>query len=279
MTRAVSTWSLHRTLGSYIADDPTPPGSDGLRPTGPVTGTSLLELPGQLAAHGYDTVQICHFHLPHREPDYLAELRAALQEAGIELDALLVDAGDLVHPTAADAHQGWISDWITDAEALGARRARIIAGQQPPTPERLQDSGRRLARLAADHPGIRIVTENWMALLPDADSVRAVLEAAGDAVGLLIDLGNWTGPDKYEQLAAIAARGETCHAKCHHTAAGDLETDDYRKSVQVLLDAGFGGPFALVYDGPTDDEWASLDAEHAIVSSLVHDTPQKSMMN
>jgi hypothetical protein len=39
--------------------------------------------------------------------------------------------------------------------------------------------------------------------------------------------------------------------------------------VQVLVDAGFRGPFALVYDGPTDDEWASLDAEHAIVSELV----------
>ncbi|QGN32928.1 sugar phosphate isomerase/epimerase [Microlunatus sp. Gsoil 973] len=268
MTRAVSTWSLHRTLGSYIAEDATPPGSNGLRPTGPVLGTSLLELPGQLAAHGYDTVQICHFHLPHRDSGYLSELRAALDEAGILLDALLVDAGDLTHPTDADAHQAWIDAWIDDAEALGARRARIIAGQQPPSPDRLQDSGRRLARLAAGHPGVRIVTENWMALLPDADSVKAVLGSAGDQVGLLADLGNWTGPGKYKQLAAIAASAETCHAKCHHTADGDLETEDYRRSVQVLLDAGFDGPFALVYDGPTDDEWASLDAEHAIVSAL-----------
>lgn len=269
MSRAVSTWSLHRTLGSYVADDPVPAGSNNLRPTGTVVGTSLLELPGQLAAHGYDTVQICHFHLPHRDADYLAELRAALAESGIALDALLVDAGDLTHPTDADAHQAWIDAWIDDAEALGAHRARIIAGQQSPTPDRLRDSGRRLARLAADHPEVRIVTENWMALLPDAASVLSVLQAAGDAVGLLVDLGNWTGPDKYEQLAAIAPMAETCHAKCHHTADGDLESDDYRQSVQVLLDAGFGGPFALVYDGPTDDEWASLDAEHAIVSSLL----------
>lgn len=269
MSRAVSTWSLHRTLGSYVADNPTPPGSTSLRPSGTVAGTSLLELPGQLAAHGYDTVQICHFHLPHRDAGYLAELRAALAQSQIALDALLVDAGDLTHPTDADAHQAWIDRWIEDAEALGARRARIIAGQQPPTPDRLHESGRRLARLAADHPQIRIVTENWMALLPDAASVLSVLATAGDAVGLLVDLGNWTGPDKYEQLAAIAPLAETCHAKCHHTADGELESDDYRQSVQVLLDAGFRGPLALVYDGPTDDEWASLDAEHGIVSSLI----------
>ena len=269
MTRAVSTWSLHRTLGSYIADGATPPGSDGLRPTGPVVGTSLLELPGELAAHGYDTVQICHFHLPHRDAGYLAELCAALEESGITLDALLVDAGDLTHPTDAVAHQTWIDAWIDDAEALGASRARIIAGQQTPTPERLRDSGRRLAQLAAAHPDVRIVTENWMALLPDAESVRVVLDTAGGSVGLLADLGNWSGPDKYDQLAAIAPLAETCHAKCHHTAQGDLETDDYRRSVQVLLDAGFHGPFALVYDGPTEDEWASLDVEHEIVNSLV----------
>jgi len=269
MTRAVSSWSLHRTLGRYIADDPQPAGSDGFRPTGPVAATSLLELPGQLLVHGYDTVQLCHFHLPHRDAGYLNELKGALADSGIELDALLIDAGDLTHPSDADAHQAWIDAWIDDAEALGARRARIIAGQQTPTPERLQDSGRRLGQLAAAHPDIRVVTENWMALLPDADSVRAVLQAAGESVGLLVDLGNWTGPDKYEQLAAIAPRAETCHAKCHHTVDGDLETDDYRRSVQLLLDAGFTGPYALVYDGPTDDEWASLDAEHEIVSGLI----------
>jgi sugar phosphate isomerase/epimerase len=269
MTRAVSSWSLHRTLGRYVADDPEPEGSDGLRPTGPVAATSLLELPGQLLVHGYDTVQLCHFHLPHRDAGYLDELRAALKDSGIALDALLVDAGDLTHPTDADAHQAWIDAWIDDAERLGARRARIIAGQQPPTPQLLEQSGRRLAALAAAHPDIRIVTENWMALLPDADSVRSVLDAAGDSVGLLADLGNWAGPDKYDQLAAIAPYAETCHAKCHHTVDGELETEDYRRSVQVLLDAGFDGPFALVYDGPTDDEWASLDAEHAIIASMV----------
>lgn len=269
MTRAVSSWSLHRTLGRFVADESQPPGSDGPSPTGPVAATSLLELPAQLAAHGYDTVQFCHFHLPHRDAGYLAELKSALGDSKITLDALLVDAGDLTHPADADAHQAWIDAWIDDAETLGARKARLIAGKQSPTPDRLQDSGRRLAELAHDHPGIRIVTENWMALLPDSDSVRAVLDAADGSVGLLVDLGNWAGPDKYEQLATIAPYAETCHAKCHHNADGELETADYRKSVQVLLDAGFTGPYALVYDGPTDDEWASLDAEHEIVSGLL----------
>jgi len=34
-----------------------------------------------LRSRGYDTVQICHFHLPTRDQRYLAELRSALDDA------------------------------------------------------------------------------------------------------------------------------------------------------------------------------------------------------
>jgi hypothetical protein len=110
-----------------------------------------------------------------------------------------------------------------------------------------------------------------MALLPSAAEVHTVLEAAEGEVGLLIDLGNWTGPDKYDQLASIAPLAETCHAKCHTLPDQDaaLDTEDYRRSLQVLADAGFNGPLALVYDGPDADEWRHLDAEHQVVSAVL----------
>jgi sugar phosphate isomerase/epimerase len=231
----------------------------------------LLELPGLLAEHGYDTVQICHFHIPHRDAGYLDELRDALQAEGVTLDALLVDAGDLTHPDDADRHEAWIAGWLDDATALGARRARVVAGKQEPTVERLAESARRLRRLAAGHPDVRVVTENWMSLLPSAAEVHQLLDGTDGEVGLLIDLGNWTGPDKYDQLASIAPLAETCHAKCHTLPGEDaaLDTEDYQRSLQVLVDAGFTGPLALVYDGPDDDEWGRLDAEHAIVTKIV----------
>lgn len=277
--RAVSTWSLHRTLGSYSAEASLEGASLQRSASEPTAGAvPLLDLPAQLRDHGYDTVQICHFHLPQRDAGYLGELRSALDEAGVTLDAVLVDDGDLTHPTLADQHESWIAGWLETAAELGARRARLIAGQQAPTRERLAQSGDRLKRLAAGQSDVRVVTENWLGLLPSAEQVRAVLDRAGDDVGLLIDLGNWTGPDKYDQLAAIAPAAETCHAKCHSTPNGtdpsrglsvDLDDEDYRRSLQVLLDAGFDGPLALIYDGADADEWSALDAEHAIVSELV----------
>ncbi len=242
-----------------------------MMPTGPVGGITLLDLPGLLIERGYDTVQICHFHLPTRDAAYLAELRSALAHAGVTLDALLVDAGDLVDPDHADDHERWIAGWLDDAAELGAHRARVIAGQAPPTPERLAASGHRLRQLATASP-VRVVTENWLDLLPSATQVRQVLEAADGEVGLLVDLGNWTGPDKYAQLAAVAALAETAHAKCHTGPAGALDVEDFRRSLRAVLDAGFAGPLALVYDGPDADEWTALAAVRAVVVETLAET-------
>lgn len=267
MTKAVSTWSLHRTLGSFFADDPVSADRSAAKTSTPDSGVPLLELPALLHQHGYDTVQICHFHLPTREPAYLDDLRAALAESHITLDAVLVDAGDLTHPSAADEHQAWIAGWLEDSIALGAARARLIAGRSTPSPEALAESSRRLAQLAREHPDIRVVTENWMELLPTAADVHSVITPTDGSVGFLIDLGNWKGADKYDELASVAPLAETCHAKCHFETDGP-DAEDFRRTLQLLRDVDYAGPLALIYDGPDDDEWSALEAEHAITTAI-----------
>lgn len=263
--RAVSSWSLHRTLGRFVAPESSAAGGP-LFPSAASPGVTLLDLPAELKARGYDTLQLCHFHLPDRSPEYLSQFRSALAASEITLDALLIDDGDLTVPEG-DEVEAWIGEWVETGIALGAHRARIIAGKAAPTRETIAVSARRMRRIAEAHPQIRIMTENWWALLPDADAVEAVLAETGDSVGLLIDLGNWSGPDKYEQLARIAPIAEDCHAKCHFTEDGP-DRDDYLRCLHILKDAGFGGPLALIYDGPSDDEWSALDLEHALVREV-----------
>ncbi len=265
-TRAVSSWSLHRTLGRFAGPDSAFGGGPFIDQSAQAGGLPLLDLPAALRDHGYDTLHLCHFHLPDRSPSYTSEFRAAMEAAGIELDVLLIDDGDLTSEDA-DGVEAWIGDWLETAVALGARRARVGAGKAEPTPDVVSASATRLARLAEGHPGVRVVTENWWTTMRDADVVLDVLAQAGDSVGLLIDLGNWSDADKYEQLARIAPLAETCHAKCRFTADGP-DSEDYRKSLQVLKDAGFDGPLALIYDGPDDDEWACLDIEHELVQEV-----------
>ena len=195
-------------------------------------------------------------------------MRAAFDEAEVEIECLLIDDGDLTHPSTADAQQEWISGWLEVAQQLGAPRARVIAGKQAPTSATLSASATRLKRLAERHPDVRIVTENWEALLPDAASVLELLDRADGRIGFLIDLGNWRGPGKWAELAAVADRAETCQAKIITDAAGALDADDYRAGLRILRNANYTGPLALVYDGPDPDEWRRLDDAYALVAEV-----------
>ena len=262
--KALHTWSLFRTLGRLVAAGSMP---SGALPEAAGSELALLDLPAELARHGYQSAQLCHFYLASRESGYLAELRTAFAEAGVEIECLLIDDGDLTHPSQAEDHQDWISTWIDVAEGLGAARVRVIAGKQPPSRSTLKTSALRLLQLADRHTGVRLVTENWHALLPDAAAVNELLDQTDGHVGFLIDLGNWTGPGKYAELAAVAGRAETCQAKVKTDEAGVIDEHDYRSSLAVLRDAGYDGPLAMVYDGPDPDEWGKLDEAYAILRS------------
>ena len=265
--RAVSTWSLHRTLGRFVAPRSAADGGTLMNGPSSTGGLALLDLPCELAKRDYNALHICHFHLPSRSAEYVAQLRDALSEAEIELDALLIDDGDLTDPATADQIEAWVGGWLDVAIELGAKRARVMAGRADPTPESIRDYAQRLVRLANAHPDVRIVIENWSGLLSDAKSVTGVLGEASESVGLLIDLGNWSGPDKYDELARIAPLAETCHAKCHYHG-GALDVEDYQRTLHVLKDAGYSGPMVLIYDGADDDEWAQLDIEHELTRSV-----------
>lgn len=259
VTRAVSTWSLHRTLGQFVAPDSNVQGGPFMAFPQASSGLTLLELPAELQRRGYDALQICHFHLPSRSSAYLDELRTALAESNIALDALLIDDADLA--------EAWIGEWLDVATLLGARLARVSAGKSVPSGDTVRESAGRLVRLAAAHPDVRIVTENWLGMMPDADTVLALLDATGESVGLLVDLGNWSGPGKYGELSRIAPLAESCHAKCHFTEH-DADSDDFRASLQILKEVGYDGPMALIYDGADDDEWAALDTEYKVVRDV-----------
>ncbi|HEU4545854.1 MAG TPA: sugar phosphate isomerase/epimerase, partial [Microlunatus sp.] len=128
-TKAVHSWSLFRTLGSYVAAGSMPMG--GL-PAGGGGGLALLDLPAELARRGYGSFQLVHFYLPSTEPAYLAELRAALSEANVQLECFLVDDGDPTDATGSAPGEDWVSSWLDVAAALGASRARVVAGKSEP---------------------------------------------------------------------------------------------------------------------------------------------------
>lgn len=246
----LSTWSLHRSLES-----------------GQIR---LLDVPAELQAHAFTDLQICHFHLPSREPGVLDEMRSCIEEAEVTLDALLLDFGDISHPDHAVRDAAELEAWLPAAAQLGAKFVRISAGSQPPTEASLNRSAKHLLRLAdaGEKLGVRVVTENWHALLPGSAEVLRLIELTQGRLPLCLDFGNWSGPAKYGELSKIAPHAVTVHAKCAFTAQAVPDAADFRRCLEVLRDAGYRGTIALIYDSPPPDEWRAIDVERALVREI-----------
>ena len=272
-TLSVSTWSLHRALGHTYQDAPDKSRDDTPIATWGDGSVSLLDVPARVAEMGIHRLEICHFQVPSRERAYLQNLRAALESANVELLTLLVDNGDITHPDEVERARQieWIGGWIDTAAQLGAKRVRVIAGKADYSPENLEISKAGLRTLAAraEAQGLRLVTENWYPLLDQPESVNALLDGLDGKVGLNGDFGNWDGQRKYDDLAQIFHRAESCHAKCGFTGPTETDKEDFGKCVGLARQAGFNGPYTLIYDSAlNDNEWEGLVIERDLLLSL-----------
>jgi len=267
---AVSTWSLHRHLGTIYQHD-----LDTLE-IGPEDNRygegsqSLLDIPSAVANHGIHRLEICSFHLRSRDPVYLGELRDAMKTVGISLQTLLIEAGDISDPATSQRDTDWIASWVETANMLGAERARIIAGKQKPTPDALDRSVAALTTLYERNAGspVRLVTENWFDLLSEPAHVHYLLDRLEGRIGLNGDFGNWSGPNKYADLQSIFGRAEICHAKASF-ADGELDGADYAACVEAAEAAGYEGPYTLIFDADRPDEWAGIEQERRFIIEVL----------
>ena len=272
---ALSSWSVHRALGPVFPGlDPTAADRPPENRYGPGT-LSLLDLPAAVRDAGISLLEICHFHFPRTDAAYLATFRANLDAAGVQLLTLLIDDGDI---SAADAEArerdlAHIRGWVDIAAALGARQVRVVAGEATAGvgDPAIRRSGEGLAALAAyaSSQGVGVVTENWHALAMPPENVLAILDqvnGANETVGLCADFGNYTGPGKYDALAAILPRATSVHAKAAFPRAGEPDTADFTHCLALTRNAGVTGPHVLIFDGP-GDEWTSI----AQIGDIVRD--------
>jgi sugar phosphate isomerase/epimerase len=267
---AVSTWSLHKMLGTTY---PHRLDSTAIGPREETYGegtTSLLDIPSAIANHHIDRLEIVSFHLPSRDPVYLGELRSALATAEVTLQTLLIDAGDISDPITSARDTDWIWSWIETANLLGAERARVIAGKQKPTRDALDLSVKALTTLSERNAGspVRLTTENWFALLAEPAQVHYLLDKLDGRVGLNGDFGNWGGAGKYDDLRSIFGRAETCHAKGHFID-GKLDEADYGQCLQAAEEAGYKGPYTLIFDADEPDEWAGIEIEKQFIEEVL----------
>ena len=247
---ALSSWAVHKAVGFEVADGPAK-GPQPYRQTGPAP-MDVRDLPAVAKAHGFRRLELCHFHLDRSDPASVGDLRAALRAEGVVLQSLLIDDGDLAHPTDADRHEAWIASWLETAAALGAERARVVGGKTRREGD-VADVAPRLRRLAAGTP-VRVVTENWLATLCDPSQTLRLLDLCEGEVGLNVDLGNWVGETNLRWIEEIAGRAEVCHAKCD-VVDGENDLEGFGATVDAAVRGGYVGPLTLVNGAGSDREW------------------------
>ena len=278
---STSSWSLHRALGSPPLYGP---GDSGSRQ--PSNGViSLLALPSALAKANINTLEIVHFHFPTMDNAYVDDLKAAVEEAGIELFSVLIDAGDITHSdeTVRAGEMAWIRSWLDVAARCGASHARVVGGYQPverngaPLLDHpvLRRSAKGLRKLAdyGTSVGVQVITENFRETTDRADQVLAILELCEGRVGLCADFGNYRGDDRYEELAAIFPKADSAHVKAIYGNRGQPDEDEFRHSLGMLSEAGFDGPMSLIFDTPLhgdSTEWDNLAQLRMVAASFCY---------
>jgi sugar phosphate isomerase/epimerase len=262
---AVSSWSLHQTLGYAFANGPADgPPFERSEPWG--SGQfDILQLPAELAKRGYHACEICHFHIGALERPALEALAQAFATQQVVIQTLLIDDGDLTNPATLARDKAWISRWIEAASILQAQHVRVIAGKAAPTPATLSMAvaGLREMVTLGERLGVHVVTENWHDLLATPTAVHHVLDHV-PGLGFMADTGNWAGAAKYSDLTSIFARADLCHAKAHFEPGLALDQDDFSRCLQAACDAAYQGPMTLIF-ADVGEEWAGLETERQFI--------------
>ncbi|TSB45343.1 sugar phosphate isomerase/epimerase family protein [Alkalicoccobacillus porphyridii] len=224
---------------------------------------SLLELPFILKDRGFDALEVCHFHIPSTNKQYLEQLRSAFQDADLRFYSLLVDYGDISNEDATRREKDieWVKQWIDSASIAGAEHIRIIAGEADPSDkealDRALDNLKQLADYAAEK-GVKVLTENFRPLASTMQNCLSLIDQSEGKFGLTTDFGNYEGPNKYESLRAAIPLSSSIHAKARTSSDGSQDLEEFQTCMDIMAESQYDGAITLVYNGAMDD-WQGID--------------------
>ncbi|MFM6854682.1 MAG: sugar phosphate isomerase/epimerase family protein [Sphingopyxis sp.] len=294
---AISSFSLHSVLGPLRLERR---GDDGaiLPLSFDFPREHSLDEFGALVVQrvGARAVELCQIQFDGDTPDRIAQLRAAMDDAGITVLTVPIDSGNLASGNAA-----WLADdeariirWFDIAGQLGAQYVRVNAGS--PGYAMAADARpmlvQSLMRLgdAANARGLQLLVENHGGTSSDPDFMLGLLDDVGhDRLGLLLDLGNFeplvtlshgrfADPDLddagldfeplYDRIAALAPVARLVHAKSVDPARDGRPLPDLSRALMIVRAAGYNGHISVEWEGHRGDPWAQTAAVAAQVRAV-----------
>jgi len=220
-----------------------------------------------------DTVEINNVFLASTDAAYLAQVKQAAADAGVEIEGMAVDGtGDLSVADEAQRRQHIANAmaYFDVAEALGMKYFRVNTGGTADGGQemldRCIDSFRQLAEEGAKR-GICIATENHGGLSTDPDMMVKLVQGVNHPMmKTLPDTGNFPEEILFDGIAKIMPWAANAHVKWSRRDAPGKR--DIPGILKVIKDSGFDGSVFIEDGGPVCDHRGVLELKGALMAAL-----------
>ncbi|HEX5447329.1 MAG TPA: TIM barrel protein [Pirellulales bacterium] len=236
---SVAEWSLHRELFGKKLDH-----------------LDFIKVAKQ--DYGIDAVEYVNQFFADKANDknYLTEMKNRAHDLGVTSVLIMIDneghlgdADEAKRRKAVENHY----KWVEAAKFLGCHSIRVNArstGSYEEQLDRAADGLRQLSEFGEKHE-IGVIVENHGGLSSNGKWLTAVIKKADSKwCGTLPDFGNFQDYDRYLGVKEMMPYAKAVSAKSHDFDAQGNETHtDYRKMMQIVLDAGYHGYVGIEYEG------------------------------
>ena len=192
---------------------------------------------------------------------YLGEMKKRAHDLGVESRLIMIDGegalGDADESKRRQAIENHYK-WVEAAKFLGCKIIRVNAqssGSYEEQLERAADGLRRLTEFGASHK-IDVIVENHGGLSSNGAWLAAVIKKVNHSrCGTLPDFGNFNlgdgkEYDRYQGVREMMPYAKAVSAKSHEFDEQGNETKtDYKRMMQIVLDAGYRSYLGIEYEG------------------------------
>ena len=208
------------------------------------------------------------------EMEYLAQIKAAADQAGLPFGCLAVDGAHIYEPSpeARQANQIKAHRWLNIAEQLSTQQIRIDSGGPPEMPDDVLEvlvTGYNDLIPRAREKGIEVVIENHWGASRIPENVVRILEAV-PGLGLLFDTGNWPEDLRETGWTRCARYARATHLKTYaFDNEGNETTVDIPRAMRILQEAGYQGSWGIESVPRQGDEYEAAKKSIALVRRVL----------
>ncbi len=209
------------------------------------------------------------------EEQYLDQVKAAAQSAGLPFGCIAIDGAHIYEetPAARLGNRAVAYRWLVAAQRLGASQVRIDAGGSAELPAEM------LAIIAdgyhdvierARQAGIEVLIENHWGPSPIPENVIRILDAA-PGLGLLFDTHNWAPGRKLDGWRMCARYARSTHFKTYSfDEQGNDPSVDLALAARILLESGYAGCWGVESVPIDGDEYAAVAKTFTLLRRVVN---------